>query len=105
MVMWLSSYSPVTRPVEVLRQEPLGYGHPDGVGEALPQRSRRGLDPGGVAALGVPGRARAPLPERLELLQRQVVAAEVEQRVEQHGGVAAGEHEPVAIGPVGVGGV
>ena len=52
---------------------------------------------------GWPGRARAELAEALELLERQVVAGEVEERVQEHARVPRGEHEPVAVEPVGVG--
>ena len=33
------------------------------------------------------------------------VAGEIKQRVEQHRAVPGGEHEAVAVGPVGVGGI
>ncbi len=90
----------VPGPVEARRQVPLGDRHPDGVAEALAERTRRGLDTGRVAVLGVPGRLAAKLPEQLELVERQVVAREVQQAVEQRRAVAGGEHEAVAVGPV-----
>ena len=96
---------PVVRPVEVLRQDPLGDRHAHRVCHALAERPGGGFDAGRVPALRVARRARAPLAERLDLLDRQVVAAQVEQRVQQHGRVAAGEHEAVAVGPVGMRGV
>ena len=40
-----------------------------------------------------------------QVVERQVVARQVEQGILQHGGVAAGEDEPVAVGPVGIGGI
>ncbi len=55
----------VARAVEALAEEALGDRHADGVGDALAQRTGRDLDAGRVAALGVPGRARAPLAELL----------------------------------------
>ncbi len=58
-------------------EETLGDGHPDPVGEALPQRSGRRLHARGVVSLGVPRRPRAPLPEVLQILHREVVAGEV----------------------------
>jgi hypothetical protein len=90
------------RPVEALRQHPLGARHADGVAEALAQGTGGGLDTGGVAALGVAGRLRVPLAEVADLVERQVVARQVQQRVEQHRCVAAREHEPVAILPARV---
>ena len=80
-------------------QEALGHGHPDAVGESLPQRPGRRLDAEG-RALGVPGRARAPLAEALELGQREVVAGQVQDGVQEHRPVAGREHEAVAVGPV-----
>ena len=88
--------------VELGRQATLGDGHPDRVRQPLPERPGRRLDARRQPRLRVARRLRPPLPERLELRQRQVVAGEVEQRVEQHRGVPSRQHEPVAVGPVGV---
>ncbi len=95
-------HDPVAGPVEALGEDPLRDGHPHGVPHALAQRPGGGLHPGRVAPLGMSRRARAPLAERLDLLQWQVVAAQVQQRVEQQRGVAAGQHEAVAVGPGGI---
>ena len=46
--------------------------------------------------------SRSPLPEVLDVFQREIVSAEIEQRVEQHRRVAAGQHESIAVGPLGV---
>ena len=91
----------VAGPVELGGQPALGDGHAHRVGEALAQRAGGGLDARGHAELGVARRARAHLAEALELLERQVVAGEVEHRVEEHAGVAGAEHEAVAVEPVG----
>ena len=95
----------MARPVELLGQQPLGDRHADRVADALAQRAGGGLDARRVAPLGMARRPRAPLAERLEVVEREVVPAEVEQGILQHRGVAAGEHEPVAVGPVGIGGI
>ena len=89
--------------VELGRQPALGDGHPDGVGEALAERAGRRLDAGRQAVFGVAGRDAAPLAERLEVVERDRVAGQVEERVEQHAGVAGAQHEAVAVGPVGLG--
>ena len=89
--------------VERGAEEALGDGHADGVGEALAERTGGGLDAGRVPVLGVAGRLAAPLAERLQVVEGQVVAGEVEQGVEQHARVAGGEHEAVAVGPGRVG--
>jgi hypothetical protein len=93
---------------EVRAQEALGHRHPDSVGEALAEGARRDLHAGSdvdAVALGVAGRQRAPLAEVLQLLERQVVAAEVQHRVQEHRAVAGGQDEAVAVGPRRVGGV
>ena len=93
----------VARPVEALAQEALGHRHPNRVGHALTQRTGRDLDARHEAALGVARRARVPLPEALQVLDRQVEAGQVGQRVLQDAGMSRGEHEAVAIAPSGVG--
>ncbi len=57
--------------------------------------------PGRVAAFGVAGGLRAPLAELLEVLEGEAVPGQVQHRVQQHRRVTAGEHEPVAVGPIG----
>ena len=59
--------------------------------------------PVGVVHLGVTGRQRAPGAQRLEVLQLQAVAAEVELDVLGERGVPARQHEPVAAEPGRVG--
>src|SRR3546814_2406982 len=53
----------------------------------------------------MPRRLAAPLPEALDLVERQVVAGDVQQAVQQRRTVAGGEHEAVAVGPQRIGGV
>ena len=60
--------------------------------------------PGVRPCSGWPGRARAPLAELLEIVEGEVVPGQVQERVQEHARVAGGEHEPVAIGPVGLAG-
>ena len=81
----------------------LGDRHADGVREPLAEGPGRRLDARGEPVLGMPRRLRAPLPEALELLERERVAGEMEERVEEHRAVAGGEDEPVAVGPGRVG--
>ncbi len=85
-----------------LAQVLLGHRHADAVGEALAERAGRDLDAGRhvhAVALGVAGRDRSPLAEVLDLVERQVVAREVQDGVQEHRSVAGAEHEAVAIGP------
>ena len=93
----------VTRLVEHGREVRFGHRHADRVADALAERARGRLDAGRVAVLGVSRRPALPLPELLEVLERQVVAAQVQAAIEQHRRVAGRQHEPVAIGPCGVG--
>ena len=59
--------------------------------------------PGGVVDLGVARRPAAPLAELAQVLEREVVAGEVEHGVLQDARVPAREHEAVAVGPLRVG--
>jgi hypothetical protein len=47
-------------------------------------------------------RARSPLTEALELGQRQVISAQMQDAVEEHRSVPGGQHEAIAVGPVGM---
>ncbi len=73
--------------------------HADGVREALAERTGRDLDARRVAALGMARRLAAPLAELLQIVERKVVAGDVEQAVEQRRAVAGREHEAIAVGP------
>src|SRR5438093_580118 len=89
--------------VEASGQVSLGDGHPDGVAEPLTERTRGRLDAGGEVALGMPRGAAPEPPEALDLLERQVVSRQVQERVEQHRAVPGGEDEAIAVRPPGVG--
>jgi hypothetical protein len=95
----------VPGPVEGVGEEALGDRHPDAVREALAERAGGRLDARRHEVLGVPRRLRVPLAEALQLLEREVVARQVQRRVLEHAGVAGGEDEAVAVGPRRVGGV
>ena len=89
--------------VELGGEQLFGQRHADRVGQALAERAGGRLDAGGDAHLGVAGRLAVQLAEVLQLGQREVVAAQVEQRVLQHRAMAVGEHEAVTPRPVRVG--
>src|SRR5262249_4504139 len=57
------------------------------------------LDARGVLVLRVAGCPAAPLAEVLQVVERQVVAEEVEEAVEQHAAVPGRQDEPVPVGP------
>lgn len=55
-----------------------------------------------MTVLRVSGRSTFPLAELLDLLQREIIARQVQQTVEQGGAVPGGKDEAVAIGPLRV---
>ncbi len=90
-------------PVELRGKRLFGDRHADRVGEALAERPGGGLDAEGDAEFRMPRRLGMKLAEALELLDRQLIAGEMQQRVEQRRGVAVRQHEAVAVGPGRVG--
>jgi len=90
------------RAVEALCQQLLGQGKTDGVGETLAQRTGGGLHARGLVTLRMASGVAAQLAECLQLLDRQVIPAQVQQRVLQHRAVAVGQHEAVAVEPLRV---
>ena len=92
----------VARSIEARRKGDLGDGHADGVGQALPQGAGGGLDAGGLAVLRMARRAASPLAEPLEFLQRQVVARDMEQGVQERTSMSGREDEAVPVGPEGI---
>ena len=95
----------VARPVVPGGEKPLGDRHADRVGGALAERARRRLDARRQVRLGVARRPAAPLAEGLEVVERQVVARQVQKAVEQHAAVSGRQDEPVPVGPVRIAGI
>ena len=91
-----------SRPIVARGQVGLRDRHADAVAEALTQRSRRSLDARSQAALRMAGRAAVPLAELFDLLERQIVAGQMEHAVEQHRAVTGGQDKAVAIRPRGI---
>lgn len=87
------------RPVIGRRQQPLRQRHTYTRRKASPERTRRHFHAHGMPVLRVPRRLRAPLTKALQLIERQIIPAEMQQRVEQHRAVAAAQHEAVAVRP------
>ncbi len=73
--------------------------------EALAERAGRHLDAGrdvhGVA-LGVARRQRAPLAKLLDLVERNIIASEVQQAIQQHRPMPGRQDKAVSIKPPGV---
>jgi hypothetical protein len=91
--------------LKLAREDSLRDSHSHSVADALAQRSGSRLHSGRVAALGVTGGSRTPLPKVPQLVEREVVTCKMENRVLQHGRVTARQHKPVAVGPGRVVGV
>ena len=73
---------------ELICKTPFGQGHADGGRNPLAKRAGGGFDAFGVTMLGMTCGYRAPLPEISDLLDRHVfIAAQVQQAVEEHGGM------------------
>ena len=95
----------------VVGGEPLGGDrHADGVAAALAEGAGGRLDAGGHVMLGMARADAVELAKLLDLVEghgrrsaRPADAGEMDQRIEEHRRMAAGEHEPVAVGPGGIG--
>ena len=71
----------------------------------MTQRAGGGFHAASVAVLRMTGGLGAELTELLQILDRQAVAEQMQKGIQQHGAVAGGEHEAVAIRPLVVGGI
>ena len=86
--------------IERRLQMRLRHRETDGISYPLPKRTGRRLDAGRMAVFRMTRRATFPLPELLEILEREAVTAEVQTAVEQHRRMATRKHEAIAIGPL-----
>src|SRR5450830_722513 len=84
--------------VELRRQDFFRQGEAHGVGQALAERTGGGFHARGVAVFRVTWSAAVQLTEVLQVVDRQVVAGQVQQRVDQHRAMAVGQHEAVTVG-------
>ncbi len=87
------------RSIEVRFQHLASYRHTHGVADTLPQRTSGGLNPRRVMKLGMAGGLAVELTERFDVGQRQIVATQVEPRIEKHGAVSGRENKTVAVNP------
>jgi hypothetical protein len=88
--------------VEFGGQQLFSQRHAHRVGQALAQRAGGGFHARGHVHLGVARGLAVQLSEAAQLAHRQFVAGEVQQRIQQHGGVAVAQHKAVAVGPMRV---
>ena len=80
-------------------------GHSHAGGNALAEGTRGHLHARDVAILWVSGGGSSPLAKVADVFVRDVVAAQVEKRVQEHRRVTAREHESVAVEPLRVAGI
>ena len=86
--------------VEIGREIFLGHRHANPVGETLAQRAGRRFDAVGVAIFAMARTLAAELAEVHQIAERDFVAGHVQQTIKEHAGVARGENEAVAVGPI-----
>ena len=89
----------VARTVELRRQGLLSNRHTHSVCNTLTQRAGGGFYASGVAHFRVTWSFGVQLTEVFQLFDRQIVAGEVQQAIDQHRAVAVGQHEAVAVSP------
>ena len=92
-----------TLAIELRRQQLFGQRKTNRITDALPQRPGGRFNARRMTIFGMAGGFAAQLAEFLELIKRQVVTGEVQQRVEQHRTVPVGKYETVAVGPFRIG--
>ena len=93
----------VTIPVEALGQQALGQRHAHGCCKPLGQRPCAHLHAGGTAVFRMARRAAVQLAERLEIVYGEIIAGQMQEAIEQHGGMPVGKHEAIPVRPGGIG--
>jgi hypothetical protein len=91
--------------VEFSGQQRFGQRHAHGIAQALTQRAGGRFHARGDAHFGVARGLGMQLAEILQLFDRQVIAGQMQQGIDQHRAVAVGQHEAVAVGPGGILGI
>ncbi len=77
--------------------------HSDCIAESLSERTGRRFDARCVSVLGMSGCLAVQLTKIPDVVERQVVASEIEDAVQQHRCMAARQNESVTVGPVRIG--
>ena len=80
----------------------LRHRHAHGHAKALAQRPGRHFDAFRLARLRMSRRLRVPLPERLQIVERHLVAGEKQRGIQQRRRMSVRQHKAVAIGPLEV---
>src|SRR5690606_29537438 len=92
----------VTFAVELGRKNLFCQCHTHAVSNTLTQRSSSGFNAWGVAQFRVARSFGVQLTELLEIVDGQVIPRQMQQGINEHGAVAIGKHETVAVYPVWV---
>ena len=74
--------------------------HADGISEARAERPRCAFHPRSASNLRMPRSAAFPLPELRDLVQRQIVACQMQHRILEHRSVPDRKHKTVAVRPI-----
>src|ERR1039458_4033938 len=90
----------VSRSVVVCRQMVFCDRHADGIGKSLTEGTGRRFHTRRHSALRMSRSLAAPLPKLFDLFQRQIVAGQMKQAVEQHRAMSGRQNKPVPIEPV-----
>ena len=93
----------MARAIELLRQGFLCQRKADRIGNTLPERPRSGFNTRRVAVFRMARGFGVQLAEVLDVFDGDVIAAQVQQGILQHGAMAVGQHKPVTVSPLGVG--
>src|SRR5687768_8283187 len=88
--------------VESRCKELVGDAHADAIREALPERASRYFNTWREAALRMSRGLASPLTKLLEIIERNIIACEMQHAVEQHRRMAVAQDEAVAVEPVRV---
>ena len=91
--------------VELTGQQLFCQRHAHRIGNALAQWAGGGFHAGRDTHFGVACGFAVQLTEVFQLFHGQLVACEVQQRINQHGAMAVGQHKAVTVEPMRVGGV
>ena len=83
--------------IEFGSQQFFGQRHAHSIGNTLSQWAGGGFHTVGVAVFGVAGSFAVELSEVFQVINADIIATQMQQAVQQHGSMAVGEYETIAI--------
>ena len=89
-------------PVKFAGEQFFRQCHANRIGKALAERAGSGFHARGIAQFGMAGGFAVQLAEVFKFLHRQVVACQMQHRIQQHGSMAVAKHKAVTPRPAGV---